>query len=89
MLGTGFDRRPAEVRMAAITALAQLGEQVSADSLDAYVAHRRPEIRHQAAYALGEVGHPNGLPTLARLLHDPNPIVQVAAAGAIVKLQPE
>lgn len=89
VLGSGVDRRPAEVRMAAITALAQLGEQVPAGSLDAYVVHRTPEIRHQAAYALGEVGRTNALPALARLLHDPNPLVQVAAAGAIAKLQSE
>ena len=51
-----------------------------------YVKSDRFQLRAQAASTLGELGDPMAYPTLATLLQDPNPLVQVAAAGAILRL---
>ncbi len=53
----------------------------------AYIASDRPELRAQAALTLGGFGDPTNLPMLAILLSDENPLVQVAAAGAILQIQ--
>ncbi len=85
---TGRRRQPAEVRMAATLAIAQI--EPMAASIDvpmAYIASDRPELRAQAALTLGGFRDPTNLPMLAILLSDENPLVQVAAAGAILQIQ--
>ncbi len=52
----------------------------------AYIESDRYQLRAQAASTLGELGDPTVYPTLASLLEDPNPLVQVAAAGAILRV---
>ena len=51
-----------------------------------YVGSNQFQLRAQAASTLGELGDPIAYAALAKLLQDPNPLVQVAAAGAILRL---
>lgn len=75
---------PAEVRLAAASARAKLGRPDAADIALEYVENPSLAIRAQAALTLGEIGRDEDLPTLARMLDDPNPLVQVAAATGIL-----
>ena len=45
-------------------------------------------ITATAALALGAFGRPSGLSSLAVLLHDEHPVVQVSAAAAILEVVP-
>ena len=81
-------RHPAEVRMAATLAIAQLEPMAAPVEVPmAYVASDRPELRAQAALTLGAFRDPARLPMLAILLSDEDPMVQVAAAGAILQIK--
>jgi HEAT repeat protein len=83
----GRRRLPAEVRMAATLALAQIGaEEVPSDVPLEYVHSEEFQLRQQAAITLGWIAVPASLTALKVLLSDPNPLVQVAAAGGIVRL---
>jgi len=82
----GAQKRPAEVRLAAAMALAQIGEQVPSGIAYEYVENTRPEVRHQAAMTLGEIGSLDSLPVLRGMMADANPLVRVAAAGAILRI---
>ena len=85
---TGPNQQSAEVRMAATWALAQIAPaQATAEVPMEYVASPQDALRAQAGLTLGEVGDPSGLSALAVLLEDPNPLVQVAAAGGILQIQ--
>ena len=73
--------------MAATWALAQIATGLAPIEVPMeYVKSDRFQLRAQAASTLGELGDPMAYPTLAMLLQDPNPLVQVAAAGAILRL---
>lgn len=87
ILAAGDERRPAEVRMACAMALAQLGRPVEVAWISEYFSSARPELRQQAALALGEIGGEESMAHLQRLLEDENPLVQVAAAGSVLKLE--
>jgi len=87
IFAAGDERRPAEVRMACTMALAQLGRPVELSWISEYFGSTRPELRQQAALALGEIGGEQAYAHLQRLLEDENPLVQVAAAGSILKLE--
>ncbi|NNF42817.1 MAG: HEAT repeat domain-containing protein [Phycisphaerales bacterium] len=83
----GRDREPAEVRIAAAQAVARIDPDRSPTQVPlGYLIHDHYALRAQAANALGWMGDPVTLPRLAALLDDPNALVQVAAAGAIVRL---
>jgi HEAT repeat protein len=86
---TGPTRQPAEVRMTAVWALAHIDptEAVMEVPLE-YVADAKYQLRAQAALTLGEIGDPEALPHLAELLDDESPLVQVAAAGGILRIGP-
>jgi apolipoprotein N-acyltransferase len=81
----GSSMRPPEIRLAAATALARLGEpdmrpvlvmtRLAANSPD-------PFIRAQAATALGWIPTAEAQALLAPMLRDRNPYVQISAAGA-------
>lgn len=82
---------PAEVRMAAATGLARInpfigaGEPLKPDPLLAHVGSEQAALRAQAAIGLGWFRSPEVLPTLATMIRDRNAMVQVAAAGAILR----
>ena len=79
--------RSAEIRMAATWALAQIAADLAPIEIpQKYAKSDQFQLRAQAASTLGELGDPMAYPTLAALLQDPNPLVQVAAAGAILRL---
>ena len=80
--------QPAEVRMAATWALARIDPtRVTIDVPMEYTSIEQYQLRAQAALTLGEVADPAALPTLATMLDDPNPLVRVAAASAILQVQ--
>jgi HEAT repeat protein len=77
---------PAEVRMAAATAVARMRpSSAPVRVLLSYIGSDNPALRAQAAGGLGWFRSPEVLPTLARLLEDRSAMVQVAAAGSIVR----
>jgi HEAT repeat protein len=87
-LQTGPSRQPAEVRMAAVWALAHIDPpQAPIEVPLEYVADPLFQLRTQAALTLGEIGDPAALPQLATLLDDDSPLVQVAAAGGILRIE--
>lgn len=86
---------PAEklnLQRAALLAAAGLGKRRDPRAVDAgkmiltYSKDPNPELRVLAALALGEILYPAEEAPLMRLLADPEPQVQVAAAAAIVKV---
>ncbi len=79
--------RQAEVRMAAVWALARIngGEPIPEVPLG-YLTSEHFQLRMQAALTLGELGDHDTVNALGGLLDDPSPLVQVAAAGAILKI---
>lgn len=79
---------PAEIRLAAAASLAKLGLDKGAFVADEYAGNQLAVLRAQSAYVYGEVGHPANLPKLEVLISDPSGIVQVAAAGAVLKIRP-
>ncbi|MCZ6446157.1 MAG: HEAT repeat domain-containing protein [Planctomycetota bacterium] len=81
-------QQPAEVRMAATWALARIDPtRATIDVPMEYTGIEQYQLRAQAALTLGEVADPAALPTLATMLDDPNPLVRVAAASAILQVQ--
>jgi HEAT repeat protein len=82
----GVDAMPAEVRLAAAGALAKLGERGGGFIADAYDDDENPLLRAQAAAVHGLVGGSDRLPSVRRLMDDPDPQVQVAAAAAALRL---
>jgi len=83
---TGRSREPAEIRLAAAQALAQMQpSQLPLHVPLAYVDHQSWELRMQAATTLGWLGGPAAMEPLRVLLDDANPLVQVAAAGAVLR----
>jgi HEAT repeat protein len=96
---SGRFERPAEVRMAAAMAIAEIDpSRTLFDVPLQYAASPRWELRQQSALALATISaaarkggqqDEQVIPTLANLLNDENPLVQVAAAGGILKMTPE
>lgn len=91
---SGNTQRPPEVRMAAALAAARINpDREFVEVPVAYIGAARPEWRAQAAHTLGamkssEKASRMALAHLARLMNDPSPMVQVAAAGGILQMQP-
>jgi HEAT repeat protein len=77
---------PAEVRMAAASALAKLGLDRGAFVADDFVKDEDPALRAQAAAVFGDIGRDDNLRTLAGLLDDPVEQVRISAAAAIIKI---
>jgi HEAT repeat protein len=88
---SGKFQRPAEVRLAAVLAVAEIDpSKAPIDVPLGYVNGSRYELRAQAAHALGVIAvggssSQAALAYLSKLLNDPNPLVQVAAAGGILR----
>ena len=84
---TGQFQQPAEVRMAAAWALARIdGLQALSDVPMSYLSDPQYQLRVQAALTLGEIGDPALLPALTTSMSDENPLVQVAAATAVLQI---
>ncbi|MHC5003797.1 MAG: HEAT repeat domain-containing protein [Planctomycetota bacterium] len=87
---TGAWQQSPEVRMAATMALAELEpSRYLAEIPLEYLPSERPELRAQAALTLGAGGRAEDLSVLTARLGDPNPMVQVSAAAAILQIVPE
>lgn len=88
---TGDTQQPAEVRMAATWGLARIDPSLASSGVPMeYVASGEYQLRFQAALTLGEIGDTAALGTLTGMMSDENPLVQVAAATAILQiLHPE
>lgn len=86
---SGNQARSPELRLAAADALGRLGGRdpsVLLTVITPYVSAPDAVVRAQAAAALGATGSAKALPALAALLSDQDEQVQVAAAGAILRL---
>ena len=93
---TGDDREPAEIRLAAIEALARIDPSIVLNStegtrppiqvVEEYLSSDRDTLRAQATSTLGWTRSPSVLPTLGGMLDDRSPIVQVAAAGSVLRI---
>lgn len=75
---------PAEIRLAAVTALARMGYRDGQYVADQYAADPNPALRAQAAYAYGQIRTPGSLARLGQLLEDPSPTVAISAAAGIL-----
>lgn len=79
--------KPVEVRLAAVMALAEIDRtRLLPDIPLQYVNNPDWRLRAQAAYTLGAIADPNTMTQLSRLMADENPIVQVAAARAMLRM---
>jgi HEAT repeat protein len=94
---TGRQRRPPEIRLAALQAIGEIDPSRAATEVAVgYTGSAHADLRAQAAHCLGVIGRASVssgnaatvLPYLAKLMDDPSPIVQIAAAGAILRVQP-
>lgn len=77
---------PAEVRLAVAAALARMGMSQGDFIADEFLSDRNPAVRAQAAHVYGETGQSSNLAKLSRLMADPEGVVQVSAATAILKI---
>ena len=84
---TGQFQQPAEVRMAATWALAHINPAGTTTEVPMeYVTSTQYQLRVQAALTLGEIGDSASLGVLTTMLADGNPLVQVAAASAVLQV---
>lgn len=77
---------PPEVRLTCASALAKLGQPHGGYVADEFADDQNPLLRSQAAIVYGDTGKPETLPKLEALLGDRQPVVQVAAASAILRV---
>ena len=89
-LREGRFQQSAEVRMAAAMAVAQIAPEKAPQQVPhAYLKSPYPGLRAQAVLTLGIGGDMTNLGDLSMMLSDDNPVVQVAAAGAILRISGE
>ncbi|RMD65972.1 MAG: hypothetical protein D6824_01695 [Planctomycetota bacterium] len=81
----GQRRPPAEVRLAAAEALAKLGLRNGGFLADELATDPNPVIRAQCASVYGWTGQAKDVAALEKLLADPSPLVQVAAAAGLLR----
>ena len=82
-------RVAAEVRLVAMGSVGKLDPSSSflmSELAQPFLVSLNPIIRRQAANTAGDIGDRTLLPFLGNLLRDPDPLVQVSAAGSIIKL---
>lgn len=85
-LREGIRQQSAEIRMAATIAVSRIDRTRTPYEVPrAYIRSTHAPLRAQAALTLGFTHHPDVLADLGQMLSDPAPIVQVAAAGAILR----
>jgi len=81
----GQRRPPAEVRLAAAEALAKLGLRSGGFIADELAEDPNPAIRSQCASVYGWAGRARDVAALEKLLADPSPLVQAAAAAGLLR----
>jgi HEAT repeat protein len=84
----GRTERPAEVRLLAGEAAIKMGSARTPEILAMsrmLLTSRMPMVRAQAATTLGTGGLPSDTASIAPLLRDPNALVQLSAAQAILR----
>jgi HEAT repeat protein len=80
-------RQPDEVQLVAATAVAEIApSRMPTEIVLRYSSSQEPRLRAQCAVALGTQGNRLSLGPLALLLKDRDPLVQIAAAGAILRI---
>jgi len=85
----GSAMRPPEIRLLAFIALSDLGAgdpRICADFARRYLSDRNPQLRALAVRALAGSEAGAALPAIESKLYDQNAEVQIAAAGAILRL---
>jgi HEAT repeat protein len=84
------NRQPAEVQLVAATAVAEITpSRMPTELVLQFSSSQEPHLRAQCAVALGVQGNQLSLGPLALLLKDRDPLVQIAAAGAILRIDNE
>lgn len=79
---------PVGVRLEALAALGQSGDGTVSQELLPLLKDRDPQVQAQAATALGQLAEPNTAAVLQGVLaQTPPPLLQVAAAGALLQLR--
>ena len=80
-------RYPDEIRLVAATALAEIDpDRVPMDLVLRFTSNESANLRSQCATVLGAQGNQLSLGPLAILLKDIDPLVQIAAAGAVLRI---
>jgi HEAT repeat protein len=81
------ERYPDEIRLVAATSLAQISpSRMPLDVVLRFSSSDSPTIRSQCATALGVQGDSVSLGPLALMLKDIDPLVQISAAGAVLRI---
>ena len=65
--------------------MATLGNTKGAFIAEEYAENSSPVIRAQAAHVFGRAGGLENWSRLERMLNDPEPVVQVSAAAAVLR----
>lgn len=76
---------PAEIRLAVCSSLAKMGEKRGGFIAEEFYASATPGLRAQAAAAYGDIGDGMSLARLKPMLEDPERVVRVSAAGAVLR----
>lgn len=79
------NRFPAEIRMVAAASLARLGQPYGSFIADEFYNHSSAPLRAQAALTYGDIRRRENLGLLDAMMKDPQPLVGVAAAAAILR----
>ena len=77
---------PGELRVAAATALARLGQPQGSYIAREYFRGGKETLRAQSANLFGETQRPENLQLVSQLMDDPDGRVRVSAAAAVVKI---
>ena len=76
---------PAEVRLAVGASLAAMGIREGGFLADEYADSDITVLRAQAAFVYGQTAQPGALEAISKLMEDPEPLVRLAAAAAILQ----
>ena len=76
-----------QVRVKAARSIGQLKAETAIHALAPSLEHKISNLRKEAAAALGEIAHPDGLPYLVDVEDDPDPDVRKNIRWAIDQIQ--
>jgi len=80
-------RYPDEIRLIAATALAEINpNRMPMEPVLRFTSSDFPRLRSQCATALGVQGNQLNLGPLAMMMEDSDPLVQISAAGAVLRI---